>query len=237
MIKHFIVLGSSYSTGERIALDYVNIDATTFSKIIDLIKNKNDNYTISTHIITTETDKWEDVVIRDPFFENVKLLKNKNEFLKFLSKNEELTALDVANYIIANYECTHTRLEKLVYYCYADYLCDYNQKLFKDKIYAFQFGPVIQSIYKKFKNEEKPYKLNKKFDMPIQSKILNSSNGMQKLNSITATLDLYKAYTTSQLIAFTHRENTPWSVNGKGKQKFKTISDKDILRYHKYETV
>lgn len=237
MFKHFIVLGSSYSTGERIALDYVDVDLAIFNKISKLINKKNDNYTISTQIITTDTKEWADVVARDPFFENVKLLKNEKEFLKYLSKNEELTAVDVANYIIANYECSHTRLEKLVYFCYADYLCNYNKKLFKDKIYAFKYGPVVQSIYKKFKNEEKPYKLNKKFDMPIQSKILNSNDGMEKLDSINETLNKYKSCTANELIALTHRDDTPWAMNGKGEKEYKLISDKDVLKYHKNEVL
>ena len=77
MFKHFIVLGSSYSTGERIALDYVDVDLVIFNKISKLINKKNDNYTISTQIITTDTKEWADVVARDPFFENVKLFFTK----------------------------------------------------------------------------------------------------------------------------------------------------------------
>lgn len=38
-----------------------------------------------------------------------------------------------------------------MYLCYADYLCDTKENLFDDKIYAFKYGPVIESVYETFK--------------------------------------------------------------------------------------
>lgn len=55
------------------------------------------------------------------------------------------------HYILARHTCTHLELEKLGYMCYADYLCRTGKKLFKDTVYAFKYGPVVESVYEKYK--------------------------------------------------------------------------------------
>lgn len=49
-------------------------------------------------------------------------------------------------------KCTQLKLQKLVYFCFADYLCDTGKELFTDKIYAFKYGPVVDSVWKKYKD-------------------------------------------------------------------------------------
>ena len=39
------------------------------------------------------------------------------------------------------------KIEKLVYLCFVDYLCDTGKKLFTDSIYAFKYGPVVDVEY------------------------------------------------------------------------------------------
>ncbi len=131
-------------------------------------------------------------------------------------------------------------MEKLIYYCYADYLCKYKEKLFDDKIYAFKYGPVIESIYETYKGTEglsiiKP--VPNKYEMPIRSRIMNSENGIKKINSIDQTLEKYKFFNTKTIIPLTHKCNTPWAVNDKGVKPYKLIDDKDIMKYHKYEEI
>ena len=249
MIKHYIVLGSSYKSGKRIGIDFTDIN-DDFKELINMLKEKkeiNENFSIATHTISTKTEKWKDVVELDPFFDNVKLLKNPAEFLKCLSEDSEITAIDVANYILSMFKCTHTRLEKLVYYCYADYLCKYNKKLFNDKIYAFKYGPVIETLYEIYKKNSSMFvdkipqtsanKISSEYQLPLNSRIMNSSDGIRKINSIHNTLEKYKNYNTNTIISFTHRANTPWAVNDKGEIPYKVISDADILKYHKFEEV
>lgn len=243
MVKHIVILGSSYKTGNRIALDF-SYDKCKHDELIsilnDIKKSGNKKYSIATHTITTKTNKWSDVVNLDPFFKNVKLLDSKDKFLHYLKDDEETSALDIANYISTYYNCTHTRLEKLVYYCYADYLCKYKEKLFNDAIYAFKYGPVISTIYEIYKNSDKSdfiKPIPNEYDMSIRSRILNSVNGLNKIKSIEETLDKYKYYNTATLISLTHQDNTPWAYSDKGTSAYKIISDSVILKYHKYETV
>lgn len=249
MIKHYIILGSSYKTGKRIAVDFTKIDEN-FSKFVTSLKKSNAQYdkyySIAMHTITTETNKWEDVVKTDPFFEKVELINIKSEFIKHLTEDENITAFDVANYIVSKRKCTHTRLEKLLYFCYADYLCKYKDKLFNDNIYAFKYGPVIESIYERYKRQESLIDNNgneyidtipHQYKNPIRSRIMNCRNGIQKIKSIDDTLSKYKYYNTNNLILLTHKDKTPWAINGRGTEPYRKISDEDILKYHQFEEI
>jgi len=62
------------------------------------------------------------------------------------------TAFDVANVIISLAEqigepVTNMKLQKLLYYSYAWHLVEFNTKLFPEQIQAWQYGPVVPSVY------------------------------------------------------------------------------------------
>ena len=145
MVRHIIVLGSSFKKGKRIALDYIE-NEDNLNRILRLLKVLNERVedsNIAFHSFSSESMKWEDLAKQDKFFEGVSLVKNERDFIRLIQDDKKLSSLDVADYILTKFKCTHTRLEKLTYFCYADYLCRYNQKLFDDKIYAFKYGPVV----------------------------------------------------------------------------------------------
>lgn len=244
MVRHIILLGSSYKTGERIALDYPETKKSFKNINKDLEKIKNvlkDDSIFAIHILTVNGDRWEDVSNFDPFFKNVRAVKDEKEFIKLLLEDKILDSLDVAEYILTQYRCSHLRLEKLTYFCYADYLCEYKDKLFNDKIYAFKFGPVIKNVYNKFKRKYVEEITDKyipsifEYNLPIKSRILISANGYQKLTSIDKTLDRLKNLSTSELIKLTHKDNSPWTISDRGEKPFRVIQDKDILSNHCYE--
>lgn len=241
MYKHFIILGSSYNTGKRIALDYKmdNEGCRRALNFLDSIKNK--NYNLSTHTIATPIDSFDEIRKIDSFFENVQLVESEKEFLKYLDLDKEITPIELAKYILTKiHSCGHTKLEKLVYFCYADYLCKYNKKLFQDEFYAYKYGPVSSRLYAVLKRSDSvtlPNRLSRTFNRPFESRILNSEDGVLKLHSIETTLDKYMKLTKSQLVELTHRPNTPWDKNGRGNYANAVISDDDILKYHKYEEI
>ncbi|MBQ9104366.1 MAG: DUF4065 domain-containing protein [Clostridia bacterium] len=240
-MRHVIILGSSFSSGKRIALDYCEDRLKTEEtlKEIDKIKSiQNEQISIAMHVVSTKSCSWAEVVKMDPFFKDVKLVKSKEEFFKKLQDDKTITSLDIADYILTKFNCTHTRLQKLLYYCYADYLCKFNEKLFNDKIYAFKYGPVISLVYEKYKHtryDVNPIEVQSKYEMPIRSRILVGDKGLQKINSIEETLSKYKYYNTRTLIALTHRKNTPWEVSHKGEREYEKILDEKILLFHKNE--
>lgn len=69
-------------------------------------------------------------------------------------------AQDIANYYLwkaqdENQELlSNMKLQKLVYYAQGLYLVIYNSPLFKERIEAWTYGPVIRDLYHTYKNYE-----------------------------------------------------------------------------------
>ena len=251
MVKHYIIMSSSYTDGTRVALDITEVSLLNREEIALIIKeirkNCGNDVPLSTHLIETESASWASVKAFDPFFEDVECTKSVTEFSEKISKGRILSGLDVANYIFSKTQCTHLSLEKLVYFAYADYLCKHSKRLFVDKIYAFDYGPVVESVYEAFKRSGSQYVKSWGSDvdssihagvkeLPIRSRILFAKDGAEKLLSIDKTIEKYGKYPASTLVAFTHRSGTPWSHVDSSKQ-YQIISDELILKYHHVECV
>lgn len=250
MIKHYIIIASAYSIGERIALDYYSDDILsmeTIQKDIDYVMDKcGKDVPISSHFIQVEEKGWDAVRKKDKFFDGVKLVATKEEFVKLLLADQKLLGIDIAKYILTKKPCTHLKLEKLVYMCYADYLCETQSKLFEDKIFAYRLGPVIESVYEKYKKsgldclevEDDTFMYDETTKkMPSRSRILSVEDGLKKLISIDKTLEKYSKYSASELVDMTHQTDTPWSQAGAGSMASKIIEDDLIMKYHQYEQV
>lgn len=246
MERHFIVMSSSYSLGTRIALDFIISDSVDFTgkkgickRIID---ECGDDVSISTHYIETDSKAWKSVQKLDPYFEDVKLISNEEDFISLIKKDRDLKGIDVAKYIISLISCTHLKLEKLCYLCYADYLQKYGERLFEDKIFAYKYGPVVKSVYDKYKNyykytisennDVKSINVSEEFQMPARSRIMFAKDGAKKLSSIDKTLKKYGELSAGMLVEITHRNNTPWTMSGKGMTKNEVIIDSVIAKYH-----
>lgn len=73
----------------------------------------------------------------------------------------KVNAIDLAEYIISHFsnistnpiegDLTNLKLQKLLYYIQTLYLKRYNTFLFDDVIEAWSYGPVIPSVYHKYK--------------------------------------------------------------------------------------
>ena len=102
MIKHYIILGSAYSIGKRIALHYYGTDLS-----MDKIKKDlesicqvcGEDVSISTHYVQTEAESWSSVIRLDKFFENVKVVSDLNDYIELLKRDRNLIGLDIAKYI------------------------------------------------------------------------------------------------------------------------------------------
>lgn len=249
MAKHYIIMSSSYTDGARVALDITEetlLNSGAISEIIKAIKAScGEDVPLSTHLIETESDDWTSVVLYDPFFEDVECAKSAGEFSERIKKSRDLTGLDVASYILSKIKCTHLSLEKLVYYAYADYLCEYSDRLFDDRIFAFTHGPVVDSVYETYKRSGSQYIKPLEFgddsdvqvgvkELPARSRILFAKDGAQKLRSIDQTIHKYGQYTAGALVDFTHRDGSPWSHVDSSKA-YQTISDELITAYHHIE--
>lgn len=242
MPRHFIIMSSSYTDGMRIALDFIGLTNDVLSEKIELIRRKcGADVPLSTHFIETLDSTWKSVIESDSFFEGVCVVDTVDDFIEKIIPNRTILGIDVARYILSKIQCTHLKLEKLAYLCYADFLCRYGKPLFEDKIYAFQYGPVVESVYAAFKgrgseaiDDESILSTGVPL-MPVKSRILFACGGIDKLNSIDATLSVYGRYTPGQLVDITHKEGAPWTHIDCNK-KFEIIPDDIIRKYHSFES-
>ena len=247
MITHFIFMSSSYSLGKRIALHFIVNDEHIQDElkiVLDRIINEcGKDVSISTHMIQAEDTTWESVCMTDHFFKDVEVIDNIDKFIKLIKKDRKLEGIDVAKYILSKIKCTQLKLQKLVYFCYADYLCDAGKELFTDSIYAFKYGPVVDTVYQRYKKygykpitEEKEDIDSNVSELPAKSRILFAEDGTEKILSIDTTLRKYGQLTAAQLVDLTHRENAPWTMTRKGTWIFYSQMKPEIIRnYHKFE--
>ena len=195
---------------------------------------------LSTHVVEAEDASWAAVQRYDPFFETVLCIDSLEQFAETIDKDRTLTGRDVAVYILSLVPCTHLSLEKLTYFAYAEYLCDTGKKLFADSIYAFRYGPVVESVYERYKKNGcdtiQPDTVIQRdvAELPARSRILFARDGLEKCTSIDRTIAAYKKYSASELVALTHRPGSPWSHTDASRYR-EAIPDDVIRAYHKNE--
>lgn len=136
-----------------------------------------------------------------------------------LEKIEFKTAdvLDVAEQVIARYNThvdqieesyhekdgyiTHLKLQKLLYYIQGVASSIYGKKAFNEDICAWEYGPVVPSVYQM-------YKKNGNKSLLVKSKAVGElSEGLNQI--IDIVVDSYGSLTASRLVTLTHDES-PW---------------------------
>lgn len=97
---------------------------------------------------------------------------------------------------------TNLRLQKLLYYAQAFHLAMNDEPLFKNKIEAWVYGPVVPDVFNKYKDNE---------DGIIRAKEASGHNGLS--DDIRELLDevyiVYGQFSASALIDISHSE-PPW---------------------------
>lgn len=244
-------MSSSYTDGTRVALDITDSEMLNNDAISEIIKSIKEtcgeDVPLSTHLVETTSYLWESVTKYDPFFESVVCVENLPSFIEKVKESRKLTGLDVAIYILSKIKCTHLSLEKLVYFAYADYLCEYSKRLFDDTVFAFKHGPVVDSVFKKYRKSGSQYVSSCECDndgdvltdvpeMSARSRILFAEDGAEKIASVDKTLEKYGKYTASYLVNLTHKSGSPWDHVDSSKP-YQTISDDLIKEFHVFECV
>ncbi len=243
MVTHYIFISSSYSNRTRIAYDICKLDGVTSEVIANVSKTVQEkcgqDVALGFQCIQVQSEKWEDVVKYDPFFDNMLVIPTLEEFINLINADRDLGAIDVAYYILTRLKCSHIRLQKLLYFCYADYLCNTGKKLFEDKIYAYKYGPIVKSVHDDF-IEQYHVKNDEDIKLPFdkarraanRSFLLFVKDGTEKTYSVEKTLERYKHYNAKSLMAITHRKGSPWDKTELGFE----ISDYDIIESHFIES-
>ena len=110
-------------------------------------------------------------------------------------------AINVAEYIINTIPVDNLKLQKLLFYSQAVHLVLNKTPLFNDRIEAWMYGPVVPSVYKKYK------KIGYEILQP--SKTQKATLSDSEIESIDMVIDYYGNMTGVQLVTKTHQES-PW---------------------------
>ena len=120
-------------------------------------------------------------------------------------------AVSVANYILGIGETlgdhiTHLKLQKLLFYSQAFYLGAYNgEKLFPEKVEAWEHGPVVRKVWDKYKGYgSHPLMSDPPGGQPVQFE----HRQMVLINDVYETYGQYSAWRLRQM---THKE-LPWRI-------------------------
>lgn len=145
------------------------------------------------------------------------------------------TALDVAKWFLAHNRIlsddegaeyiSNLKLQKLLYYAQGCFLAVTNKPLFRDNIVAWQHGPVVESVYHKYKkNRSEGISFDEDFDF---SKFTQEENNL--LKEVYSTFGQYSAW---KLREMTHNEE-PWRSTPQGSiisvDKIKTFFKEEYL--------
>lgn len=118
-------------------------------------------------------------------------------------------AIDIAKFIICLAQdngdlITNLKLQKLLYYAQAWYLVNFNnQKLFQDDIQAWQYGPVVPSVYSEFsKFGRNPIILDDK-----ECDSLDLTDTIKEY--LSDFCENFLRFSATELVGMTHNER-PW---------------------------
>ena len=147
----------------------------------------------------------------------------------------------IANYFIKRSQSTGDELTpmKLIKLCYIAHgwrLGLYDEQLLDEVIYAWKYGPVIETIYRDFRkygsSQISELYSEDGYEYPFPDKEVNAF-----LDSIW---NAYGKYNGIELSAMTHQPNTPWDIvwNQRGGKNLQhAIIGNDIIKAHYKEKI
>lgn len=245
MYEHFILLHSDYHEGKRIAFHqvYQNVHGLKdFMTVTDKLKGGYPERSFGFHHIKTDSMTWESVTAYDKFFDDVFPTNQFDTFVRFLADEDEINSLDIANLITSKIDCTHLKLQKLLYFFYEIYIKKYDDVPFKEKLMAWQHGPVIEEVYQQYKKygsnsigekvEDDHVLINKddEFKLSVYSRFKQTSSFHRYLSVLEETLDNYGKYDAWQLVDLTHRTGAPWDIVTNGGAYLNRVISEDVVK-------
>lgn len=120
------------------------------------------------------------------------------------------TAEQVSNYILSLSNpdigdiISNLKLQKLLYYCQGFHLAMYDKPLFEEPIEAWKYGPVVKSIYQKYKDRG-----TERLEIP--SNLNDFSLTEEEKELINEVYGMYGQFSAWRLMELTHGES-PWKT-------------------------
>ena len=105
---------------------------------------------------------------------------------------------------------TNLKLQKLVYYAQGFYLAKYGKHLFPERICAWEYGPVVPTLYHALKEcGSNPVSLSDLDSFPRERLDSDTKRLLSEINSV------YGQFSALRLMQLTHRE-PPWRETPRG---------------------
>ena len=125
-------------------------------------------------------------------------------------------------------------MQKMIYFAYGWTMVAKEKKLFYDRIEAWQYGPVIPSLYdqlKKFGRKRITHRIlefnhekNKFFSWSLVK-----DSEVEKI--VRKVWDYYKQFSPAEMVNLTHALNTPWYKTVLDNGFYAVISDELISKH------
>jgi uncharacterized phage-associated protein len=160
--------------------------------------------------------------------------------MKSLENFSKIKVTTLAGYILKYFgPMSHLKLQKLLYYCQAYHLANFDSELFEEEFEAWVHGPVCRNVYDIIKGKSILYSdveySEYDFDSDIVLKDIISSEQYNLLNDVLKPLSLW---TGSELETATHNE-APWLIargDKKPNENCSTIiSKEEMLKFYSNE--
>lgn len=128
-----------------------------------------------------------------------------------------ISPLVVGNEIIRRYnnglcqELSPMKLQKLLYFIHGRYLAETGRPLFMEDFKAWQYGPVLPSVYQEFSaygaNNIHSYARD---SLGVAYFLKDCEENRVLKNIMETQLNKYKDYSAKELSAKTHEKDSPW---------------------------
>lgn len=240
LFNHLVLLVDSEYLDSRIAFVKSSPLAIKFSDIEDIYSSLSKNFAGEFVVHRIQTDSLNTLSISelDPFFDDVIMYTDPNEFLNILldAKNETnmIAPVTLANYILSKRAMTHLTLQKILYLVYAECLID-GFKISQENPLAFDYGPVFKTVYDKYKYGKKEV-----ISETLEPKTLLELNTTDSYNCITDSVDNVLESTLSKegwaLVNITHTKEGPWEYVYNRVGQNAILSDELIKERHHFVT-
>lgn len=245
MAYHFLAIISHYDKGVRVGWNYSSedkLDKKILNEFMTKIKKKCGEVQLGIHKLSTDSVKISSVVDKDQFFADVIFTDDMDVFIEYVASDQKLNALDVAKFILTVWPSSHLKLQKLLYYTYAEFLERTGVKLFSEPIVSYKYGPVVESVFYQYTEHGSSiidYEEDGKFIFsaddiavtPSFIKMVTSEHGSVAIDCVLDVLKKQGKLRPFTLVDKTHRPGGPWhKVYKEGKNN--VITDDVILQHH-----
>lgn len=135
---------------------------------------------------------------------------------------------------------TPMKLQKLLFFCHADYLTSYGEPLLQQEFEAWDYGPVIPSLYAEFKDFGSR-EINRRamsFD-PIRAKRVHLACDLDQdtYERVKALYSFYSRFSAERLSDMSHSPGGAWrharSMFANGLNVGRRIGDDIIRKFHR----